>query len=77
MNFLYIFVAFVLILYFQGAPLIKERQYRDLAIFTGFLSISFSLALLQMLNFELPNPTKGIEYVVKMITSAKFEYQGD
>lgn len=77
MIFFFIFVAFILILYFQGAPLIKKRQYRDLAIFTGFLSVSFTLALLQMLNFDLPNPTKGIEFLVKKVTSARFEFKGD
>lgn len=65
---------FVLVLLFSGLALLeipklmRKKQWPELITSTVLLSIGFVLSFLQVIGVEVPNPNKGIEYLIKMIT---------
>ncbi|AFM43018.1 hypothetical protein Desaci_4156 [Desulfosporosinus acidiphilus SJ4] len=66
-------MIFILILVFIGIALvevpglIRKKYWRELIVFSTFLSFSFIVALLQTIGVKLPNPMRGIDYLIKDI----------
>lgn len=46
-------------------PLIRQRQWQELAAFSVLWALGLALSLTQALGLKLPNPTRGIEFLVK------------
>jgi len=65
MNVFLLLSAFLGITLFEVPGLIQKRYWRELIAFFVFLSIAFILSFLLTIGVKIPNPTKGIEYVVK------------
>lgn len=65
---------FVLVLLFTGLSLLeipklmRKKQWPELIASSVLLSIGFLLSLLQIIGVDVPNPNKGIEYLIKMLT---------
>nr|WP_243270090.1 hypothetical protein [Thermanaerosceptrum fracticalcis] len=57
--------AFVGIALFEVPGLIQKKYWRELIVFLMFLLGAFILSLLQVLGVKVPNPVKGIEFLVK------------
>ena len=53
--------AFSLIAYLEGAPLYRERRFKELIVTGAIWSLSFALSLAMLLNLPLPNPTFWME----------------
>jgi hypothetical protein len=66
MTFLLI-LAFLGVALFEVPNLIRNKHWRELTFFSAFLAFAFLLSLLQILNVELPNPIRGIQYLIKDI----------
>lgn len=66
--------VFVLVLLFTGLALLeipklmRKKQWPELITSSVLLGIGFLLSFLQIIGVKLPNPNKGIEYLIKMIT---------
>ncbi len=75
MSILFLVLAFVLMVLWQVPPLLKGKKYKELVSFSVLTLFAFTLALLQILGVKLPDPTKGIVFLVRQITTAKFNYQ--
>jgi len=64
----------ILVLLFAGLALIaipklmRKKQWPELITSSVLLSIGFLLSLLQIIGVDVPNPNKGIENLIKMIT---------
>ena len=61
-----------LIALLEAPPLLKKKDYKGMAVFAGFLIFAFSVTALEIMGVNLPNPSKGIEYIVKQIINMKF-----
>lgn len=61
-------LTFAGITYYELPNLIRRRQWRELAAFTGLLSLGFILSLLQVIGVNVPNPTEGIIFLIKHFT---------
>lgn len=65
--------VFILILTFSGiafiqAPsLIRKKQWGELTVVFVLLAIGFTLSLLQTIGVQVPNPNKGIEFLIKQM----------
>jgi len=61
-------LAFLLIIALEVPGLLKKKAWRELTAFSFFLVLGFSLALPQVLGFEVPNPNKAIEALFKPLS---------
>ncbi|MFZ5647644.1 MAG: hypothetical protein ACOY30_08495 [Bacillota bacterium] len=68
MKIFLLLLAFAGIAYYEVPGLIHRKQWRELAAFTGLLSLGFVLSLLQIIGVKMPSPTKGIILLIKQIT---------
>lgn len=63
----------ILILVFTGIALIealglfRKKQWGEFAAFCILLTIGFTLSLLQTIDVKVPNPNKGIEFLIKLL----------
>lgn len=62
-------------MYKEVPPLIRQERFKELAVFTVFMVFAASLALMQIFDIKIPNPTKGIENVVNKLVNIRFEYR--
>lgn len=64
---------FLLILVFIGIALVeipglvRKKLWGEFAVSLLLLSIGFTLSLLQTIGVKIPNPNKGIEFLIKQI----------
>ncbi len=64
----------ILILVFIGIALVEapglfiKKQWGEFAAFCVLLAIGFTLSLLQTIDIKVPNPNKGIEFLIKLVT---------
>lgn len=58
-------IIFICILSFEVPEMIKNKYWHELKVYFIFIIISFILSLFYVLNIHIPNPVKGIEFVVK------------
>lgn len=48
---------------YEAPKLVREKQWRELAAFSGFLLFGIALALALVLGIPVPNPTRAVEYI--------------
>jgi len=65
--------AFIGVILFEVPSLIRNKHWRELIVFSIFLSIAFVMALLATLGVKLPSPSKGIDYFVKDILHLNYQ----
>ncbi len=53
----------------QISALIKNKHWRELAVFFIFLVPGFIVSILLAAGIPVPNPVKGIEFVVNQVLS--------
>lgn len=68
-------VVFIALAFFELPKLIKNHYRKDAVTFVVLLAIGFILTLLQLLNIEIPSPTKGIIFITKNVLGLNF-YEG-
>ncbi|WHH58633.1 hypothetical protein QKW49_23025 [Petroclostridium sp. X23] len=72
MIFLLIMV-FIGIALFEVPDLIRKKYRRELIVFSLFLLLAFTMAILQTIGVEIPNPSNGIAYVVKDLLGLNYK----
>lgn len=72
MIFLLITV-FIGIILFEVPNLIRKKYWRELIVFAIFLLLAFIMTLLQTIGVKLPNPVKGIQYLIKDILHLNYK----
>jgi len=60
-------IAFIGMALFEVPGLISRKWWWELAVFSILLLFSFVLCLMQIIGAELPNLTKEITYLVRLI----------
>ncbi|RKL61673.1 hypothetical protein DXT63_15560 [Thermoanaerobacteraceae bacterium SP2] len=64
----------LLLLLFAGVVLmevpgmVKNKMWRELAVFFIFLVVGMGLSIPQVLGLKIPNPTKAIEAIFKPLS---------
>lgn len=75
MKYIFFLMSFLITFYMQARPLIKNKYYKELAVYTILLLIGAAGLMLQMAGVTLPSPAKGIELVVKTFVNANFNFR--
>lgn len=60
-----IIIVFIGIILFELPTLIKNRYSSDIIVFLALIMIAFIISILFICNIPLPNPIRGISYLVK------------
>lgn len=62
---LILIIIFIGIIYFEVPEMVKMGYWYELKVFSVFLAGAFILSLLYILGLPIPNPVKGIEFLVR------------
>jgi len=65
--------AFIGVILFEVPSLIRNKHWRELIVFSIFLSIAFVLALLATIGVKLPSPARGIDYFMENILHLNYQ----
>lgn len=72
MIFLLILVFTVLILY-EVPGIIRNKQWRELVVYSALISLAFTVSLLQTLNVKIPNPVRDAQYFVSDLLHLRYK----
>lgn len=64
MPVFYVLIAYSLILFYEGFPLLKERQRKKLIIYLLLLSFSLVISILLALQIKIVSPASIIEKII-------------
>lgn len=70
---LLLIIIFIGIILFEVPEMIRNGYWHELKIFSLFLIVAFTISLLYILGIPIPNPVKGMEYVVKDILHLNYK----
>lgn len=59
--------------FFEGPGLIRNKHWRELAVFSTLLLFAFTLAVLQNYGVKLPSPSKMIDFLVRDLMHLNYE----
>ena len=66
-------IAFAIIALMDLPKLIKNKYWYDLAVYSSFFIFALTIAVLQSFGVTMPNPMKGIAFVLKEILHFSYE----
>lgn len=69
MKIFVLFLIFAGIAFYEIPGLLRKKQWPELITSSVLLMIGFMLSFLQLIGVNVPNPNKGIEYLIKLLTS--------
>ncbi|BCG61598.1 hypothetical protein [Paenibacillus sp. URB8-2] len=69
MKIMAIILLFVVLAGWDIPQLIKKKQRKDLIVYVVLILAGLTLSILALLHVHLPNPTKGVEAVLKPLGS--------
>lgn len=72
MIFLLIALFICMILY-EVPELVKNKYWKELAVFSILISIAFIISLAYVMNVEIPNPVRDTQYFVKDLLHLSYE----
>lgn len=67
MKVLVLILAFIGIALVEIPGLVRKKWWGEFAAFCVLLAIGFTLCLLQTIDVKVPNPDKGIEFLIKLL----------
>lgn len=62
---LLLIIIFIGIILFDVPEMIRNGYWHEFKIYSIFLAAAFTMSLLYIIGIPIPNPVKGMEYVVK------------
>lgn len=65
MLLLLLVLTFLAIIAWEVPGLLRKKLWRELAVFSTLWLLGFLLSFLLTVGVQLPNPTDGIEYLIK------------
>ncbi|EHQ88520.1 hypothetical protein [Desulfosporosinus youngiae] len=65
--------AFIGVILFEVPSLIRNKHWRELIVFSIFLSMAFLMSLLPAIGVKLPSPAKGIDYLIEDILHLNYQ----
>jgi len=73
MNLLLVFIAFAGITALDLPHMVKNKQWRDLTIYSIIFSLVLALGVLVALDVNVPSPIKAIEAFYRDVLHLSFE----
>ncbi|MGI6066711.1 MAG: hypothetical protein ACOYI2_09515 [Bacillota bacterium] len=67
MKIIGVTILFFLIFWYEGIKLIKEKMWKELAVFVGLMLIGMSLSYAYLLDFPILRPVKVVEALLEPI----------
>ena len=67
MEILVLILVFTGIAFLEIPGLKRKKQWPELITFSVLLTLGFLLFFLQAVGISVPNPDKGVEYLIKLI----------
>ncbi len=64
-----IILVFAVICYIEVPDLVKKKYWRELIVFFVFLIPGLVLTIMLSLDMYIPNPNRGIEFIVARVLS--------
>lgn len=61
-------LAFAAIIAIEVPGLVRKKMWKELLVFSVLLAVGMFYSYGLVLDWPLPNPTKGIEYVFKPVS---------
>ena len=68
MKVFVLLLLFAIIALLEIPGLMRKKEWPELIAFSILLTIGFLLSFLQVIGVEVPNPNKGIAYLIKLLT---------
>ncbi|GAA0180590.1 hypothetical protein SH2C18_32530 [Clostridium sediminicola] len=62
-----IIVAYIIIIYFDGIPLIRRGKKKEMLLYSVMMTASLVLSILLSLGVEVPSPAVFIEKLVSTV----------
>lgn len=53
-----LFIVFAGVIFFEVPRMVKDKMWRELAVFSGLMVPGMSMAVMAVMNIKTPNPTK-------------------
>ncbi len=72
MIFLLISV-FIFVAIYDAPVLIREKYWKELAVFSIMFLAAFAVALLQFYGVEIPSPIKGAQYILQDVLHLSYQ----
>ncbi|HVJ48429.1 hypothetical protein [Desulfitobacterium sp.] len=69
MKVFVVLLLFATIALYEIPGLMRKKEWPELITSSVLLAIGFTLSFLQVIGVDVPNPNKGIEYLIKLLTS--------
>ncbi|MBV7275360.1 hypothetical protein I6U48_20885 [Clostridium sp. PL3] len=66
-------IIFIGIILFEAPVMIKKGYWHELKVFLGFLTVAFTMSLFYITGVPIPNPVKGMEYLVKDVMHLNYK----
>lgn len=66
-------IIFIGIILFDVPEMIKNGYWHELKIFSIFLIAAFIISLSYILGLPIPNPVKGIDYLIKDVLHLNYK----
>lgn len=60
-------LVFVVILTLEVPSLVRQKMWKELAVFLGLLAVGAVYSFGQVFDWPLPNPTKAVEAIFKPV----------
>lgn len=65
--------TFIAVLLIEVPDLVKNKYWHELKIFSIFLLAAFIISLFYIIDIPIPNPVRGIEYLIKDILHLNYD----
>lgn len=75
MKYIFLLIIFLIIFYVQVRPLIKNKYYKDLVVYTVVLLTGLTGIFLQVAGIDVPSPARGIELIVTTFFKVNFGFE--
>jgi len=66
-------ISFVIIALISVPKLIREKQWRELIVYSGLFAIAVTLSVLLFYGVPVPSPIKGVQYIIKDVLHLNYK----
>lgn len=76
MKYIWLIVVAAVIILIEVPSMRKRKLMKDLWVFSFLLGLGIVLVIMRFLNLHIPNPVNGLDYMLRPLAEAIFQYLG-
>ena len=65
--------AFVILILYEVPGLIRNKYWKELAVFSFLIAIAFFISVMGILRIPIPNPVRETQYFVKRLMHLSYD----